>query len=93
MSNSLNSLHCFVSGRVQGVYFRAWTRETAQGLGLNGWVRNLPDGRVEALAQGDENTLALFRKRLHQGPEYSRVDSVHCEQEKHEPLAGFRILY
>lgn len=69
-------LSCTVRGRVQGVGFRSWTRRTARALGLAGWVRNLPDGSVEVCAEGEGETLAVFRAALHQGPPFSRVDGV-----------------
>lgn len=65
-----------VSGKVQGVFFRAWTRDQARGLGLAGWVRNRPDGTVEALAAAEEETLILFERALGQGPPLSRVSRV-----------------
>ena len=68
-----------VSGKVQGVFFRAWTRDQARGLGLSGWVRNRPDGAVETLAVADEETLARFEAALNQGPPLSRVSGVRAE--------------
>ena len=67
----------FVSGRVQGVYFRASTREAAMALGLRGYARNLDDGRVEVLALGDASALAQLETWLWRGPPLARVDSVH----------------
>lgn len=64
----MKTLHCVVSGQVQGVYFRAWTRSRARDLGLAGWVRNLPGGQVEVMAQGDEEALAGLLESLHHGP-------------------------
>lgn len=72
----MNSLHAYVSGRVQGVYFRGWTRGQAQRLGLNGWVRNLRDGRVEVLAHGPDTALQELLGQLHEGPPFSRVDDI-----------------
>jgi acylphosphatase len=65
-----------VSGKVQGVCFRASTREQALKLGLRGHARNLPDGRVEVLAQGDASALDALHRWLHAGPPMARVDSV-----------------
>ncbi len=73
-------LHCRVSGRVQGVFFRASTRERALALGLDGWARNLPDGSVEVLARGDEKALDALREWLHHGPPLARVTEVRCER-------------
>ncbi len=73
------SLHATVSGKVQGVYFRAWVFDQAQSLGLKGWVRNLQDGQVEILAQGDEEGMAALKERLPQGSPLSRVESVKAD--------------
>jgi acylphosphatase len=75
----MQSLHCTVSGVVQGVNFRSWTRSQADNLNIKGWVRNLSDGRVEVLAQGSEDSLEELKKRLFNGPTMSRVEDVHCE--------------
>jgi acylphosphatase len=65
-----------VSGRVQGVGFRYFTQDTARREGLAGVVRNLPDGRVEAVAEGDSDALGRFEVALRRGPARARVDSV-----------------
>ncbi len=65
-----------ISGRVQGVYFRAYAQDEARGLGLRGWVRNLPDGRVEAVAQGDPAQLKAFEAWCRRGPSHARVQDV-----------------
>lgn len=69
-------LHLFVSGKVQGVSYRANAERMARMLGVSGWVRNLPDGRVEILAQGEEKSLRSYLAWVHQGPSQSRVDHV-----------------
>ncbi len=66
-----------VSGRVQGVGFRYFVQRTATELGVGGWVRNRPDGSVEAHGEGTPDLLTAFRAALEQGPPVSRVDSVH----------------
>ena len=65
-----------VSGRVQGVFFRASTRDAARALGLAGYARNLDDGRVEVVAQGSEDAIESLRAWLHDGPPQARVDQV-----------------
>jgi len=75
----MKSMHCLVRGKVQGVYFRTWTQDQAKSLKVTGWVRNLKDGKVEVLAQGDEDSLRELKKRLLQGSPLSRVESVECE--------------
>jgi acylphosphatase len=68
-----------VSGRVQGVGFRFFTQDIAHREGLTGGVRNLPDGRVEVVAEGDEETLARFEAALWRGPSHARVENVEVE--------------
>jgi acylphosphatase len=72
-----------VSGRVQGVWYRDFTRREARSLGLAGWVKNLPDGTVELAVRGPADKLAALRARLREGPPAARVDAI-SEQE----LAG-----
>jgi acylphosphatase len=68
--------HWFVSGRVQGVSFRAFTYESATDLKITGWVRNLTDGRVEVVAAGPEKTLAQLLEKVKKGPTAAHVESV-----------------
>ena len=83
-----------VLGRVQGVFFRAWTQETAQGLGVSGTVRNQPDGSVEAHAVGGERALEAFEIRLWEGPPSARVDAVEVfDSEAVLPEGRFEIRY
>ena len=70
------SVHAFVSGRVQGVFYRASLAKQASALGLTGWVRNLADGRVEYVAQGDEKNIAALLAWSADGPPLARVSSV-----------------
>lgn len=85
-------VRCLVSGRVQGVFFRASTRAKALELGVTGWARNLSDGRVEVLACGTEQALAALRDWLWVGPPQARVSEVVCRPaEVAEPLRDFRI--
>ncbi len=65
-----------VYGRVQGVFFRAYTREKADELGVTGYVRNLPDGSVEAVIEGDREKVDKLIEWMHQGPPLARVDKV-----------------
>ena len=74
------ALHSFVSGRVQGVWFRQSTKDKADSLGLTGWVRNLPDGRVEVMACGDTKAICQLEAWLGQGPELANVAEVQSEQ-------------
>jgi len=68
-----------VSGKVQGVFFRATTREQAQRLGLRGHARNLGDGRVDVLAVGESDAIDVLEHWLHQGPPMARVERVESE--------------
>jgi len=82
-------IHCYISGRVQGVFFRASTRQRAQELKLAGYARNLPDGRVEVMACGDLGSLNTFRRWLQAGPPQARVTSVQCEPHQFVLHRGF----
>jgi len=73
------SAHLIVRGRVQGVFFRAFTREVAVSLGLRGWVRNLPDGTVEALFEGDRKDIEQAVARCYEGPPASHVTDIDIE--------------
>ncbi len=81
----------WVSGRVQGVCFRASARICARHLGLSGWVRNMIDGRVEAVACGEQSKLEEFENWLHKGPELARVDSVIVSDLDYAEFSGFEI--
>ena len=76
---------------MQGVYYRASAREVARRLGLNGWVKNLPDGRVEALAYGGVDALAEFERWLAAGTANAKVSGVATETSQELPLDGFEI--
>ena len=71
-------LHIVVSGHVQGVCFRARTRDTAQNLSLVGWTKNLRDGAVEILAEGEESDLKKLMEWAHRGPPAAHVTDVKC---------------
>ena len=78
-------------GRVQGVYFRQSTADMGRTLGLDGWVRNLPDGRVEGLASGDAKALGLLREWLGQGPPAARVEAVEWVGSDETCTGGFAV--
>jgi acylphosphatase len=73
--------HVRISGRVQGVCFRANTWKKARSLGLTGWVRNLPDGRVEALFEGEDSSAEAMREWCRTGTPPARVDRLESEEE------------
>jgi len=72
----MKQLHAFVSGIVQGVFFRQFTVETARKLGLVGWVRNLRDGRVEIVAEGEEKILKDFLDAIKKGYDHAKVENI-----------------
>ena len=78
-----------VSGRVQGVWYRASTRRVAESLGLSGHALNLPDGRVEVVACGGDPELDRLAAWLWQGPEHAVVDDVTSEDMAEQVLVGF----
>ena len=84
-----------VTGRVQGVFFRASTRDEAVKNGVAGWVRNAPDGSVEGEAFGETDVLERFIAWLHQGPPSSRVDRVEItgRQDAPTPPESFEVRY
>ena len=83
--------HVFVSGKVQGVYYRANTRDTAEKRDVNGWVRNLSDGRVEAVFEGPESAVEAMVEWCHTGSPAAEVDGVEVEYGDPEGENGFRI--
>jgi len=92
MSNK--RVHVWISGRVQGVFFRTYTRDAALQAGVTGWVRNLSDGRVEAVFQGDSERVERMVAWCHQGSPGSRVDAVQMRQEPvQEECAAFEVRY
>ena len=83
-----------ILGRVQGVFFRAFTREEAEKRSLKGWVRNLYTGQVEAVFQGKEKDVKSMIEWCHQGPSASQVTEVQISWEQTNPSEGnFRVLY
>jgi len=82
---------CWVSGRVQGVYFRGATQRRARELGVSGYARNLPDGRVEVLACGPQAAVDSLCEWLWQGPQHASVTAVTCERVEMAVDGGFTI--
>ncbi|MBU0614581.1 MAG: acylphosphatase [Nanoarchaeota archaeon] len=90
----MQQIHIIVKGRVQGVFFRARTKEQAIKLDITGWVKNLDNGDVEILAQGTEENLAKFLGWVNHGPEIARVDDVDVKKEELEKkYDAFGIKY
>ena len=81
----MKRVHVYISGRVQGVFFRAETQRTAKGFNLTGWVRNMADGRVEAVFEGDDENVDKMLAWCHSGPPAARVENITV---KEEPYTG-----
>ena len=82
-----------VHGRVQGVWFRGSTERRARALGLAGWVRNRPDGSVEAVFEGGRSAVEAALTYCREGPPGARVERVDVSEEAPEGLAGFDVRY
>jgi acylphosphatase len=87
----LKTMHFVVSGRVQGVWFRASAKGQADAFGITGWVRNLPDGRVEGMARGADGALDEFHRWLKRGPDHARVLGVEWNEAPDAKFADFSI--
>jgi acylphosphatase len=85
-------IHCYISGKVQGVWFRASTREQAQALNITGWARNLPDERVEVLACGEKEKIAELYEWLKHGPERAVVTNISYEELSWQEQQGFALF-
>ena len=81
-----------VSGKVQGVFFRASTRDQAQQLGIKGWVRNEPDGTVSALGQGPDANLQKWIEWCREGPPQAFVEAIEIEEQPITELQQFEII-
>lgn len=94
MSTEMVRARVLISGLVQGVFFRAHTRDEARKYGVKGWVRNLPRGQVEALLEGDKQAVERVIAWCHQGPPYAAVQDVRVQWEPYQgDQQEFRIIY
>jgi acylphosphatase len=84
-------VHGYVSGRVQGVRFRQSAAEQAELWDLDGWVRNLVDGRVEVLVEGEAEAVARMRAWLEQGPQHAEVTALELHEQPLQGIAGFIV--
>ena len=91
MNNQL-AMHCYISGKVQGVWYRASAKTEADKMGLMGWAKNLEDGRVEVLVYGDEEKLQAFYEWLKQGPSLAKVEDVVRVEVLWQKYEGFDVL-
>ena len=85
--------HVRVTGRVQGVFFRAWTRDEAQTLGLRGWVRNCSDGSVEAYLEGEEAAVEQMIERMRSGPPSAKVENLKISEASAKNLGSFEVRH
>lgn len=92
MSNRMRA-HVYVTGTVQGVYFRATTRDRARELGVDGWVRNLDDGRVEAVFEGPEEDVEAIVGFCREGSDAAHVEDVEVSYGAPEGEEGFRVRW
>ena len=84
--------HCFISGKVQGVFYRQSTKEQALAYNITGWVKNLPDGRVEALIAGEEQHVMDMLRWLPIGPPKAQVSNVEIAELEYAEFISFKIL-
>ena len=85
------TVHALISGKVQGVWYRAWTEKTAKAHGLDGWVRNLPDGRVEALFSGAAVGVDAMLADCRAGPPLARVSNIETAPADPPAASGFTV--
>lgn len=86
--------HVYVSGRVQGVFFRYETKKEAEKRNVKGWVRNLPDGRVEAVFEGEKENVEKLIEFCHRGPSLARVEKVEVLWEEYEgKFKDFKLIF
>ena len=78
-----------IHGEVQGVFYRAWSVETARALGVRGWVRNRRDGTVEMLVQGEEADVERLIERCRDGPPSARIDRIDVDEAQGDAPPGF----
>ena len=83
--------HVRVTGRVQGVFFRAWAQGQARALGISGWIRNCPDGSVEAHLDGEEDCVARMVQRMSRGPANAQIDEISVEDAAPENVGRFEL--
>ncbi len=87
-------VHLYIEGKVQGVWYRAFTRDVATKYGIRGWVRNLPDGRVEAVFEGDESDIEKAIAECYKGPPAAVVTNIDIKKEPFKgEFNGFEIRY
>lgn len=91
--SKMKRAHILLSGRVQGVWFRANTKEKAEQLDLKGWVRNLSNGRVEIVFEGKKEVIEKAIEWCHHGPSFAKVKKVEIKWKEPEGYEDFKVLY
>lgn len=87
-------VHLYIAGRVQGVFYRAFTMEVANSLGLAGWARNLSDGRVEVIFEGSKDKIEIAIEKCYKGPPKSRVTNIDVRwEDRLDDFRSFSIRY
>jgi acylphosphatase len=89
LSEAAKHIHAVIHGRVQGVWFRAWTEKTARALGLNGWVRNCADGTVEAVFSGPAGAVDAMLQKAKDGPPLAQVSKIDARATEAPDGLGF----
>ncbi len=87
------SLRLYVEGTVQGVFYRNFIKENAEKYGVNGFVRNLEDGRIEVFLEGDSETVNKMIEICQQGPKHSQVKKITMKTEPFQGLKNFKVLH
>lgn len=89
----LQQIHVLITGKVQGVGYRFWTVNQAEKLGINGWVRNLADGSVEAVFEGDSQAIEQMIQACYTGSRAAVVEHVKVERGTFASIEGFKLRY
>ena len=87
------SVRLYISGLVQGVFFRAFVKENAERYGVKGFVRNLEDGRVEVFLEGDSDSVNKMIELCKKGPRHAKIRNVQIKQEKFQGFRNFKVLH
>lgn len=87
------SVRLYISGTVQGIFFRQFIKENAERNNIRGFVRNLEDGRVEAFIEGDNESVDKMIELCQKGPKHSKIDKVEIKEEKFQDFKEFKVLH
>lgn len=87
------SIRLYLSGIVQGVFFRSFIKENAEKIGVKGFIRNLDDGRVEIFIEGDYDNVSKMIEICRKGPKHSQIKNVELKQEKFQDFKQFKVLH